>query len=428
MPHSMNQTKDCVIANRPATMASPSATAMDISTDELAIIFGCLGPDDIMRARCCKKWSEAAKRTIVPLTEFVVNSENRYNAMEAMTRALPNLQKITLRKLESTQIRYLDGEDADDDLQIDEDLDINVISRFTKLSYLEIHNAPLNGIYPMLFHFRHLEMLDIYSPQALKWDLEMLAGLPNLKILVCNFHGGGLSGDIKSLEIVKDTLEQCLLYSCSNVEGNFMDLAKFPHLWNLCLMDTSVTGDIRDIGSDDFVALQELDLPDAVYGGSGHTFQHISEVPAFMDEIYCIAKRNPPVLGCCYWHLSENSPDNYDMTVSDDVDDETPEPPFDVSLVRAGSRLGWRWSWKGDFINAAPGEPNFEHVSCEVNWLDPEPKKDSSDYELYVQELKQIEKEINFFKGFHEPPTAERYKQLCREHKRKRRRQTILIN
>eukprot|EP00984_Skeletonema_dohrnii_P018093 scaffold8356_cov106-Skeletonema_dohrnii-CCMP3373.AAC.1 len=393
MPHSMNQTIDGLIANRPATMALPSAAAADTSTDELAIVFGFLGPEDIMRARCCKKWSEAAKKTIVPLTEFVVNSENRYNAMEAMTRALPNLQKIILRKLEGDpRIRYLDGEDADDNLQIDEDLDINVISSFTKLRYLEICRAPLDGIYPMLFHFRHLEMLEIYSPQG------------------------------------QDTLEQCALYSCSNVEGDFMDLAKFPHLWKLCLLETSVTGDIRDIGSDDFVALQELDLPDAVYGGCLHKFQHISEVPAFMEEIYCIAKRNPPVLGSCYWHLSGNSPDNYDMTVSDDVDDETPEPPFDVSLVHAGSRLGWRWSWKGDFINAAPGEPNFEHVSCEVNWLDPEPKKDSGDYELYSQELKQIEKEINFFKGFHEPPTAERYKQLCREHKRKRRRQTYLIN
>eukprot|EP00984_Skeletonema_dohrnii_P012232 scaffold4944_cov104-Skeletonema_dohrnii-CCMP3373.AAC.6 len=419
----MNQTKDGVIANRPATMAAES-----LGTDELAIVLGFLGPEDIMSARCCKKWSEAAKKTMVhPLAEFVVDSENRYNAMEAMTRALPNLQQVTLLGLDETEKRYFDGEDAEDDLQVDDDLDINIISRFTKLKHLKIWNAPLNGIYPTLFHFRLLESLTIGFLQKLKWDLEMLAGLPNLRELDCNFHDG-VSGNIKSLEAIKNTLENVSLFSCSNVEGNFMDLAKFPHLLSLSLLETSVTGDIRDISENDFTVIREMQLPATVYGGFGHTFQHISEVPAFMDEIYCIEKIKPPVLDGCDWYLSENSPDHYDMTVSDDVDDETPEPPFDVSLVRAGSRLGWRWSWKGDFINAAPGEPNFEHVSCEVNWLDPEPKKDSSDYELYSQELKQIEKEINFFKGFHEPPTAERYKQLCREHKRKRRRQTYLIN
>eukprot|EP00985_Skeletonema_marinoi_P022836 scaffold14789_cov95-Skeletonema_marinoi.AAC.1 len=44
----------------------------------------------------------------------------------------------------------------------------------------------------------------------------------------------------------------------------------------------------------------------------------------------------------------------------------------------------------------------------------------------YNIELKEIEKEFNLFKGFHEPPTAEseRYEQLCRdwEHKRKHKR------
>ena len=41
----------------------------DLSTDEVANIFGYLPPEDIMRARLNKKMREAATKTIVPPTE-----------------------------------------------------------------------------------------------------------------------------------------------------------------------------------------------------------------------------------------------------------------------------------------------------------------------------------------------------------------------
>lgn len=41
-----------------------------------------------------------------------------------------------------------------------------------------------------------------------------------------------------------------------------MDLADFPHLKELGLEETGVTGDIRDIGDNDFSSLE-------VYGGFG---------------------------------------------------------------------------------------------------------------------------------------------------------------
>ena len=43
---------------------------------------------------------------------------------------------------------------------------------------------------------------------------------------------------------------------------------------------------------------------------------------------------------------------------------------------------------------------------CEVNWLDPEPDRDSSDYEEYIEELQQIQ-QVNQYRGFHQPPTEE---------------------
>jgi hypothetical protein len=161
----------------------------DLGTDEVANIFGFLPPEDIMRARVCRKMrDEVAKKTIVPMTDFVVNNLETYNAMTAMTTALPNLQQITLRSLDYCSLyRYVDGDDPDY-----EDTDnwtmmheINFMSNFTRLRMLTISNSPLNGRYPFLFNFPLLQSLTI-TCCCLKWDLEMLAGLPLLKELHCD--------------------------------------------------------------------------------------------------------------------------------------------------------------------------------------------------------------------------------------------------
>ncbi len=44
----------------------------DLGVDELAHIFGFLPRHDIMRARVCTTWRDAAKMTLVPLTNFRV--------------------------------------------------------------------------------------------------------------------------------------------------------------------------------------------------------------------------------------------------------------------------------------------------------------------------------------------------------------------
>ncbi len=64
-----------------------------------------------------------------------------------------------------------------------------------------------------------------------------------LKELDCimNSH---LTGNINSLRVLKDTLEKVTINSCWNVEGNFIDLADFPHLKELNLRWTAMTGDI----------------------------------------------------------------------------------------------------------------------------------------------------------------------------------------
>jgi hypothetical protein len=87
----------------------------------------------------------------------------------------------------------------------------------------------------------------------------MLAELPMLKELECS-HGPRLTGNIRSLRVLKDTLEKLVLATCRHVEGNFMDLADFPQLKILELRNTDITVDIGDIGNDDFQKVEELFL------------------------------------------------------------------------------------------------------------------------------------------------------------------------
>jgi hypothetical protein len=94
--------------------ADAMAVTSDVLDDVLADIFGWLRVQEIMGKRCvCKKWKEAAKKTIVPPNNFIVNSWQKYNAMGVMTRALPNLQQIVLCDL-GPRIKYGEGEDPNE--------------------------------------------------------------------------------------------------------------------------------------------------------------------------------------------------------------------------------------------------------------------------------------------------------------------------
>jgi hypothetical protein len=127
----------------------------DLSIDVLANILGFLSLQNIMRSRCInKKTTEAVMKAIVPPTKFFVNSVIKYHAMGVMTRALPNLQQITLgyvgerhkysdgeqRTLHPLDIghKYADGEDPDEEQAAETahytSHDIQIISNFWKLN------------------------------------------------------------------------------------------------------------------------------------------------------------------------------------------------------------------------------------------------------------------------------------------------------
>jgi hypothetical protein len=260
----------------------------------------------------------------------------------------------------------------------------------------------LNGKYPFLFNsFPLLQKLSIRQCKYLKWDLEMLAGFPFLKELVCRSNER-LTGNINSLRVLKETLEKVHIQYCSRVEGDFMDLADFPNLKVLNLHDTAVTGDIRDIVVKDFSSLEQLILPKSVYGGMGYELQRISDASDLIKAAYLLKKQRP-VLKMHDWYqdwygkLSEDSPDWYG-SVQDGYDYDS--PPFYIRLVEAGSRIGYRW------------EANTANA-CEVNWLDPEPDRESNDYGKYIEEWQEINSKKDFYKGFYQPPTEEEYQRLC---------------
>ncbi len=273
-------------------------TAKELSTDEVALIFGFFTCEDIMRLRrVCKTWRDAAKKTLVPLTEFD-DSVREYNAMRVMSPALPNLQQISLRSL-GWGHKYNDGEDQDERMAAftanytAHDIDIISSFRNRKLHTLKIHDAPLNGRYPFLFNFPLLQKLSITNCSCLNWNLEMLEGLPSLKIFSYNERLSikpNVTGSLASLRVLKDTLENVQITSCCNIRGNFMALADFPLLRELNLRFTAVTGDIRDIGERDFPALESLFLPKSVIGGIEYKFQNASDVRNFMRSLRQQAK------------------------------------------------------------------------------------------------------------------------------------------
>eukprot|EP00984_Skeletonema_dohrnii_P034363 scaffold33538_cov179-Skeletonema_dohrnii-CCMP3373.AAC.8 len=399
MPHSK---KPRLTGSNDDAEASSDARPI-LSADEFACILGFLPPKQIMcLRRVCKTWREAAKKTIVPIVDFHVNSIDKYNALNVMATAMPNLQQIKISYMGQGQ-KYNDGEDPDEEVAARTANytihDIEILSNFSKLRILEVSYAPMNGRYPSLFQFSFLQKLKI-RVGTMKWDLEMLEGSPLLEEL--HVYSDGVTGNINSLRALKDTLTMVSIEFSSNVNGDFMDLADFPHLKVLSLKNTAVTGNLLDIDEHHFPQLQSLSLPDQVYGVDGYKFQRIAEMTDFIHKVYHLIqkRRSPKLLLNWTWHLSEDSPDWYRSM-------RYPQLPFSIELVKVGSRLGYRWF--GVYVVRSDDDDGPTQY-CEINWLDREPEKESSGYKIYIQKLERIQRDIDFYKGCSQPPTQDEYR------------------
>ena len=84
-----------------------NGTIVELGTDEVAWILSFLPLEKIMCLRRVNMtWRDAAKKTVLsPATAFWrVNNVVQYNAMEVMTRGLPNLQYIVIGDLLGSNI------------------------------------------------------------------------------------------------------------------------------------------------------------------------------------------------------------------------------------------------------------------------------------------------------------------------------------
>ena len=401
-----------------------------LSNKLTATILGFLGYKDIMRSRiCCRKIRDAARTTLVPWTDdcyhtgsysyshsmetqIRIKSVQKYKAIVAMTSALPNLQHLKISGIYEgrNEHKYCDGVDPDEEWAAKTAKrvahDIQVVSNFRQLRHLVIESVQVNGKYPVFFNFPLLQKLEVNCCSYMKWDLKMLAGLPSLKEL--NVSHTPLTGNIKSLLVLKNTLERVCVCYCFNIEGNFIDLADFPLLKYLNLPNYSlVTGDMRDICENDFPMLETLNLWKGVIGYKFHEFQRIADVPSVAEAIYRLKQMKKtfiPDLNMFSWSLSRDSPEWY----ASNGERGHPDPPFSIDFVQAGSRVGWRWKISRRY--------NRGTNSCEINWLGPEPDRESSDYEVYSRELQSLQEDIFCFEGYHQPPSQDEYKRLCEEY------------
>src|SRR6056300_660870 len=98
-----------------------------------------------------------AMKTIVPLSDFRVDSPKTHDTMRVMTTALPNLQQIAICHLGEGN-RWSGGEDPNEGRRIHLICadwithDFEMISNFGKLRMWEINGCCLNGRYPFLFN------------------------------------------------------------------------------------------------------------------------------------------------------------------------------------------------------------------------------------------------------------------------------------
>ena len=164
----------------------------------------------------------------------------------------------------------------------------------------------------------------------------MLSGFPVLEDFYVA-HNPYLTGNVKSLRALKNTLREVTIAGCHDVEGDLMAFGDFGLLEKLCLINTKVRGDIREIQERHFPRLKKLDLPDGVYGGG--SFDRIADAPEVMHAMFCLKKRIPTLFESRRWKLSNESPDRYETIVH-----HSREPPFWVEFFKADTRTGWNWT------------------------------------------------------------------------------------
>lgn len=254
--------------------------------------------------------------------------------------------------------------------------------------------------------FRHLTELNVSLDMELQWQLQDLEALPQLRVLRA-VNNWNLTGQLDQLRSQDFTVLE--FSGCRNVQGNLLDLARFPQLQEVSLNSTAVSGDVREVGEGDFPALQEIGLSsdDHFYGiGALSSIRHAFAV---MRGRYFLTRNSTAVCPLTPFplYLDSSSPDFYYGRPQQRLYASELDPPFSVETIVAGNlrRRGYRWS-------------NLLGGCCDIVWFDPEPSnEDGSSHAAYLMDLEIIMEDTStLFQGMTEPPSLETYRKVSRSH------------
>lgn len=245
-----------------------------LGIDILSLVLSYLDWKEILRARICKSWQEAASRTLVPTScrvyrwktteEYWVRNLSCALALEWLADALPKLQRINFGRAGQSRASFsvkrgiLAGDETTGGTNISslrvssarqEQFCLDTLEKFRHLLHLNLEQMRLVGSYPVLFDFPRLQTLNLAWNSRLVWDLSDLSGLPLLQRLHCSSNLE-LTGSVQSLRHLRSTLVEANFFGCRKVAGLFEDFLDFENLQMLDLRLTrvTVTGNIRNMG------------------------------------------------------------------------------------------------------------------------------------------------------------------------------------
>lgn len=264
-----------------------------------------------------------------------------------------------------------------------------------------------------MIHWHSLQCLNLHGNEDLDWDISDLAGARNLREIRL-INNRCLTGDTLCMlqhHPVQNNAKRrptTIFYNliildisgCTQVTGKLSQFAKLPKLQWLGINRTQVTGDLRtDIQPGDFSSLQGIGLcSQAVYGAK--EIQCVQDAEAVMKARLQIIKQSTwesPVWPLMVYLAQDSS--EYHERAAQRLYRSERDPPFSIEVVVVGKRFGWRWS-------------NYLGGFCDTHWVDPEPGKDCT---KYWEEFSSFEVDKSMFSGFLDPPTPQRYVNLCRE-------------
>lgn len=408
-----------------ARLAGRVSKLEDLPTDVLTKILSCLRWKEIMKVRVSKRIRQVS--LITPVVEQIWirrQVQGKWRPKSAVTQRLDRLGSV----LPMVHHLYIEPDHSHPFQEEDEftremnafcgkpwymKVNMKHLRRFQHIKHLNLsyQKDHLRGHAPseIIFSLSTLEELDIMGNKEIEFDLSDVSRLTRLKLFNCRGCDKA-TGSLTSLRCFQHQLESLSISYCTQISGdlarNLFDFTKLEKL--LVLGCEGITGDIRDIRNDHFLAMKNFGIAgSAIFGNEidfvSDTLTVMSAWRQLLDygaQSRSFGTKNSP------WgltiRLSPDSPERFRAYPYYVI-----SPPFTAILFKMGQRAGFVWANKST-IEEASG-------ITKVTWLDPEPHLEDPDYTAYAEELSLLnsllasKSSTNAFREMTRPPTEEEY-------------------